>query len=86
VAIDPRLASVELLALAALRLKQRQGSPSDPHAVVWLDEYLTDPTEAGHSPSGIYLPRKCATAEEWYNSPLVTFFRDKSQQPGDRTC
>ena len=36
-ALDPRLASVELLALAALRLTQRHGAPDDPYAVVWLE-------------------------------------------------
>jgi hypothetical protein len=79
---DPRLASPELLALAAMRLKQRQESESDPHAVRWLDQYYDDPTEAGYSPSGIFLPRKYATPEEWFNSPMVTFFRNKAQRTG----
>ena len=26
----------------------------DPYAVVWLDEYLDDPTEAGDAPSGLF--------------------------------
>jgi hypothetical protein len=81
VAPDPRLASVELLALAALRLRQRQQSESDPHAVRWLNQYYDDPTEAGYSPSGIFLPKKYATAEEWLQSPLVAFFRDNPGQP-----
>jgi hypothetical protein len=81
VALDPRLANVQLLALAALRLRQRQDSQDDQYRVVWLDEYHDDPTEAGHSPSGVYLPRKAASEEEWLNSPLVRWFRDHPRQP-----
>jgi hypothetical protein len=79
---DPRLANAQLLALAALRLKQRQDSQSDPYAVTWLDQYYDDPADAGPSPSGIYLPKKCASAEEWYNSPLIAGFRAKLRAPG----
>jgi hypothetical protein len=81
-ALDGRLASPELLALAALRLRQRQAAQSDPFAVRWLDQYYDDPTDAGDSPSGIFLPVKCASEEEWYNSPLVAGFRAKLRAPG----
>jgi hypothetical protein len=77
---DPRLAHPQLLALAALRLKQRQDSQPDPYGVVWLgmDGLPEDPTAKGQ----IYLPRKCQTEEEWYNSPLVAGFRAKLRAPG----
>jgi hypothetical protein len=52
----------------------------DPHDVVWLDAYLDDPTAAGDSPSGIYLPRKCASVEEWYHSPLIAGMRATLQE------
>jgi hypothetical protein len=81
VAPDPRLANVQLLALAALRLRQRQQSQSDPYAVAWLDKYYEDPTEAGTSPSGIYLPKKSASEEEWLESPLVRWFRGNPHRP-----
>jgi hypothetical protein len=67
-ALDPRLANVELLALAALRVKSRQGTPDDPHNVIWLEGLPGDPPREALSPSGIYLPRKCATEAEWYAS------------------
>jgi hypothetical protein len=88
VALDPRLASVELLALAALRAKQRQGSQADPSAVVWLgmDGLPEDPAGAGRSPSGLYLPRKCASVEEWYHSPLIAAMRAKLREPGGGAC
>jgi hypothetical protein len=80
-ALDPRLASPQLLALAALRLRQKQQSQLDPFAVCWLDEYHADPTEAGDSPSGVFLPRKAASVEAWLDSPLVRWFRDHPGQP-----
>jgi hypothetical protein len=86
VALDGRLMSPELLALAALRLKQRRDMQTDPYAVVWLDEYLDDPTEAGDSPSGIFLPSKAASVEEWYNSPLIAGMRAKLREPGGEAC
>jgi hypothetical protein len=81
-ALDPRLASPLLLALAAQRLTQRQGTQSDP--VVWLtmDGEPEDPEAAGQ----IYLPRKCASAEEWYTSPLIAGMRATLRQPGDGAC
>jgi hypothetical protein len=85
-ALDPRLANIQLLALAALRAKQRQESQADPYAVVVLDEYLDDPTAAGDSPSGIYLPRKADSIEAWYNSPLIAGMRAKLREPGDHPC
>jgi hypothetical protein len=81
--VDPRLAHPLLLVLAAQRLKQRHQSQLDPYAVVWLAEYLDDPTEAGPSPSGIYLPAKYPTAEAWYHSPLVAGMRARLQGPGE---
>jgi hypothetical protein len=83
-ALDPRLASAELLALAAMRAKQRQGSQADAYAVVWLgmDGRPEDPADEGRSPSGIYLPRKAASVEEWVKSPLVQGFRAKLREPG----
>jgi hypothetical protein len=87
VALDPRLASIELLALAALRARQRQGSQEDPYAVTWLgmDGEPEDP-DAADSPSGIYLPRKCASIEEWERSPLVQGFRARLREPGAGPC
>jgi hypothetical protein len=76
-ALDPRLASPQLLALAAMRLKQRQGTPSDPYAVTWLDEYTDDLTQVGDSPSGIFLPRKAASIEAWYTNPFIAAMRAK---------
>ena len=72
-ALDQRLASAELLALAAVRVKQRQHAQADPYGVVWLTGAPGDPPPDAVSPSGIYLPRKCATVEEWYQS--VACFR-----------
>jgi hypothetical protein len=87
VALDPRLASPELLALAALRVKQRRDSQTDPTQVVWLgmDGEPEDP-DAAESPSGIYLPRKCASVEAWYTSPLIAGMRARLRAPGDRPC
>jgi hypothetical protein len=83
-ALDPRLANVQLLALAAMRARQRQGSQVDPFAVVWLgmNGEPEDP-DAADSPSGIYLPSKAASVEEWYNSPLIAGMRVKLQAPGE---
>jgi hypothetical protein len=78
--------NLQILALAALRVKQRQESQADPYAVVWLDEYLDDPTEAGNSPSGLFLPRKAESIEAWVNSPLVQALRAKLRAPGDGPC
>jgi hypothetical protein len=78
--------SPQLLALAAFRIQQRQERQADPYAVTWLEEYLDDPTEAGPSPSGIYLPRKCASVDEWVNSPLIQAMRAKLREPGERAC
>jgi hypothetical protein len=87
VALDPRLMSVELLTLAAMRAKQRRDSQTDPYPVVWLgmDGEPEDP-DAADSPSGIYLPRKCASIEEWENSPLVQGFRAQLRAPGAGAC
>jgi hypothetical protein len=85
-ALDPRLLSAEILTLAAMRARQRQDSRTDPHAVVWLDEYLDDPTEAGDSPSGIFLPRKCTSEEEWFHSPFIAGMRAKLREPGGEAC
>jgi hypothetical protein len=80
--------SLEVLMLAALRAKQRQGSQADPYGVVWLgpDGLPEDPAEAGCSPSGIYLPRKAASVEAWYHSPLIAAMRAKLREPGDGPC
>jgi hypothetical protein len=78
-ALDPRLASVELLALAALRAKQRQGSPEDPYPVTWLEGAPGDPPPDDLRPGGIYLPRKCESVEEWYQS--VARFRAPGTRP-----
>jgi hypothetical protein len=75
-----------LTRLGRVEAQERQGSQADPYAVVWLDEYVDDPTEAGPSPSGIYLPRKAGSVEEWYNSSLITQMRAKLREPGDRAC
>jgi hypothetical protein len=82
VALDPRLASVELLALAALRMKQRQGVQDDPYPVTWLEGLPGDPPPDDLRPGGIYLPRKCATVEEWYQS--VAHFRVPEPTPAPR--
>ena len=86
-ALDARLANVQLLALAAMRAKQRQDAQTDPTQVVWLgmDGEPEDP-DAAVSPSGIYLPRKCASVEAWYTSPLIAGMRAKLRAPGDRPC
>ena len=76
---DPRLASVEFLTIAALRMKGRQGVVDDPYKVVWLEGLPGDPPPDAWSPSGIYLPRKCATIEEWYAS--VARFRAPESPP-----
>ena len=80
-ALDPRLAHTPLLVLAAMRAKQRQGAQADPYAVVWLgmNGLPEDPADEGRSPSGIYLPRKCASIEEWATSPLVQGLRAQLQ-------
>jgi hypothetical protein len=70
---EQRLARLEMLMLA----EERRDMQTDPYQVVWLDEYLDDPTEAGPSPSGIYLPRKAESVEAWVNSPLVQALRAK---------
>jgi hypothetical protein len=64
-------------AFATMAQKLHPDQSSDPYDVVWLDDLPEDPTEAGTSLSGIYLPRKCQSIEEWTNSPLVQGFRAK---------
>lgn len=83
-ALDPRLANSTLLAVAALRLTQRQERQADVDPVVWLtmDGEPEDPEADGQ----MYLPRKCATAEEWYNSPLIAGMRATLRQPGESAC
>jgi hypothetical protein len=77
-ALDPRLASVQILALAALRVKSRHGAPEDLYPVTWLEGLPGDPPD-DLSPCGIFLPRKCATIEEWYQS--VARFRTPEPRP-----
>jgi hypothetical protein len=79
VALDPRLADITVLALAALRAKQRQGAQEDPYPVTWLEGLPGDPPPDDLRTGGIYLPRKCATVEEWYAS--VARFRAPEPQP-----
>jgi hypothetical protein len=79
VALDPRLASVELLALAALRARERQGAQDDPSPVTWLEGFPGDPPPDDLRTGGIYLPRKCATVEAWYES--VARFRAPEPPP-----
>ena len=57
---------------------------ADPTEVVWLrmDGLPEDPADEGRSPSGLYLPKKCQTIEEWMNSPLIQGFRATLAQPG----
>jgi hypothetical protein len=82
--VDPRLANPHLLALAALRLKQRQESQADPYPVMWLD--MNGEPEDPDARGQIYLPRKCASAEEWANSALIQGFRAKLRQLGEGAC
>ena len=83
-ALDPRLMSVELLTLAALRRRERSDRQADPFAVTWLrlEDAGKDPDDLAPSPSGIFLPKKCQTVEEWANSPLIQAMRAKLRQPG----
>jgi hypothetical protein len=80
-ALDARLMNLQILTLAAMRAKQRQERQADPYAVVWLgmDGLPEDPADEGRSPSGLYLPRKAASVEEWYHSPLIAGMRAKLQ-------
>ena len=75
--VDPRLASVEFLTMAILLARKRQHALADSCAVVWLgmDGRPENPADAGRSTSGIYLPRKCASVEEWASSPLIQGMR-----------
>ena len=77
--LDARLADMQLLALAALRVKQRQGAQQDPYPVTWLEGGPGDPPPDDLHPGGIFLPRKCATVEEWYVS--VACFRPPEPPP-----
>jgi hypothetical protein len=79
--VDPRLTSTLLLAIAALRATERRKADEDRYGVCWLGED-GQPEGDGHSPSGVFLPRKYATAEAWYLSPLVAGMRAKLQVPG----
>ena len=58
---------------------------TDPYDVVWLrsDGLPEDPADEGRSPSGIYLPKKCQSIEEWTNSPLIQGFLAKLRKPGE---
>jgi hypothetical protein len=75
----------QILALAALRFQQRQRSEEDRYGVCWLGED-GQPEGAGHSPSGIFLPRKAVSAEAWYHSPLIAGMRARLRAPGGGTC
>lgn len=68
--LDPRLTSLELLALAALRLQQRQREPPPDQAVVLqieYDAYQDEPPLLGER-YVLYLPQKAPSAEAWYRA------------------
>jgi hypothetical protein len=81
---DPLLAHIELLAVAAVRVKQRRERQPDPYPVVWLT--MTGEPEDPDAEGPLWLPRKCATAEEWYHSRLIAGMRARLTQPGESAC
>jgi|RhiMethySRZTD1v2_1073278.scaffolds.fasta_scaffold31037_6 hypothetical protein len=78
--LDPRLASVELLTLAALRAKRHQvEAPGE--AVVWIpyDGYDEAPLAGGAG--CLYLSEKAPSIEAWASSPLIAGMRAHLTSP-----
>ena len=67
-ALDPRLSSVELLALAALRVKQRAATALDQVVVLQIeyDAYVAEPLLGERYV--LALPGKAPSIEAWYQS------------------
>jgi hypothetical protein len=68
-ALDPRLASPLLLALAAKRAKQRQVAASTQAVVLQIeyDAYGDEPPLKGEQ-YVLYLPNKAPSVEAWYQA------------------
>jgi hypothetical protein len=85
-ALDARLANVQLLTLAALRARERQRTQPKPGRVVVLkilyDAAPEEPPLEGAT-HVLYLPEKAPSAEAWYHSPLVARFRQPRPEAGE---
>jgi hypothetical protein len=84
-ALDPRLASTLLLALAAKRAKERQATQPGGGVVIRIayDAYGDEPPPGGEQ-SVIYLPNKAPSIEAWYRA--TEHFRARLRAPGDGAC
>ena len=85
-ALDPRLASPQLLALAAMRLTQRQDTAPTPAVVLQFDydAYDEEPPRAGER-YVLYLPQQAPSVEAWYQA--TARFRDPpGPAPGGGAC
>ena len=85
-ALDPRLASVELLTLAAMRAKQRQEAAPDQAVVLQIeyDAFEDEPPLLGER-YVLYLPAKAPSVEAWYTA--TARFREPPRfVPGEGTA
>ena len=84
-ALDPRLASVQLLTLAAMRAKERQAAAPDQVVVLQVeyDAYEDEPPLLGEQYVYV-LPAKAPSAEDWYRA--TAHFRAKLREPGEGAC
>ena len=83
VALDPRLASIELLTLAALRARQRQDAEPTRTVVLQIeyDAYGDEPPLLGER-YVLVLPQKAPSVEAWYQA--MARFRDPPRHaPGE---
>jgi hypothetical protein len=82
VALDPRLANIQLLALAAMRARQRAATQPGEAVVLQIeyDAYGDEPPLKGEQ-YVLYLPNKAPSVEAWYKA--TEHFRAKLREPGE---
>jgi hypothetical protein len=81
-ALDARLACLEILVMAAKRAKERQAAPPPGQAVVLqiqYDAYEDEPPLLGER-YVLYLPEKAPSVEAWYKA--TEHFRARLREPG----
>jgi hypothetical protein len=82
-ALDPRLASVELLTVAALRARSRQQQEPTRAVVLQIvyDAYGDEPEVLGER-HVLYLPEQAPSVEAWYRS-TARFREPRKPAPGE---
>jgi hypothetical protein len=86
-ALDARLACLEILVMAAKRAKERQATPPPTQAVVLqieYDAYGEEPPTKGER-YVLYLPAKAPSVEAWYKA-TARFREPPRPAPGGGAC